>query len=60
MSRWIVSALPVALVLLIRIINPHYLHPLTSHTAGKVLIVLAVLMVIAGSYAIKKIVEIEV
>jgi tight adherence protein B len=60
MSRWIVSALPVALVLLIRIINPQYLHPLTVHTAGKVLIVIAVLMVIAGSYAIKKIVEIEV
>jgi tight adherence protein B len=60
MSRWIVSALPVALVVIIRIINPHYLHPLTSHTAGKVLIVLAALMVITGSYVIKKIVDIEV
>jgi tight adherence protein B len=60
MSRWIVSALPIALVLLIRIINPHYLHPLTQHLAGKILIVVAALMVIAGSYAIKKIVEIEV
>jgi len=60
MSRWIVSALPVALVAIISIINPKYMHPLTVHTAGKVLLVIAALLVIAGSYAIKKIVDIEV
>jgi len=60
MSRWIVTALPVALVAIISLINPHYLHPLTSHVFGKVLIVVAALLVIAGSYVIKRIVEIEV
>ena len=60
MSRWIVTALPVALVAIISLINPHYLHPLTSHFVGKVLIVVAALLVIAGSYAIKRIIEIEV
>jgi tight adherence protein B len=60
MSRWIVSALPVALVAVISTINPHYLHPLTTHVLGKVFIVIAALLVILGSYAIKKIVEIEV
>jgi tight adherence protein B len=60
MSRWIVSALPIALVAIISIINPHYMHPLVVHTAGKVLIVIAALLVVAGSYAIKKIVDIEV
>ena len=60
MSRWIVSALPVALVAVISVINPRYMHPLVVHTAGKVLLVIAALLVIAGSYAIKKIVDIEV
>jgi Flp pilus assembly protein TadB/Mg-chelatase subunit ChlD len=60
MSRWIVSGLPVALVGLISIINPHYLHPLTAHLAGKIMLVFAALLVIAGSLAIKKIVDIEV
>jgi len=60
MSRWIVSGLPVALVGIISLINPHYLHPLTSHVFGKVLLVVAALLVVAGSYVIKRIVEIEV
>src|SRR5437763_9829450 len=34
MSRWIVSALPVALLLLLSVINPQYIHPLVAHTAG--------------------------
>jgi tight adherence protein B len=60
MSRWIVTALPIALVLLITLINPHYMHPLVTHLLGKVMIVLAVLLVIGGSLVIKKIVDIKV
>jgi tight adherence protein B len=60
MSRWIVSGLPVALVGFISLVNPNYLHPLTAHLVGKVMLVFAALLVVAGSYAIKKIVDIEV
>jgi tight adherence protein B len=60
MSRWIVSGLPVALVAIISLINPHYLHPLTSHLAGKVLLVLAAILVVTGSLVIKRIVDIKV
>jgi tight adherence protein B len=60
MSRWIVTALPVALIVLVSLINPHYLTPLTSHLLGKVAIVFAVLLVIGGSLVIKKIVDIKV
>jgi tight adherence protein B len=60
MSRWIVSGLPVALVGFISLINPNYLHPLTAHLAGKVMLVFAALLVVAGSLVIKKIVDIEV
>jgi tight adherence protein B len=60
MSRWIVSALPVALLLVLTVINPHYIHPLVAHTAGKVLLGIAAAMVVGGSLVIKRIVDIKV
>ena len=60
MSRWIVSALPVGIVLILQLENPHYLHPLLASTAGKVIFGLAAAWAVLGSFAIKKIVEIEV
>jgi len=60
MSRWIVSALPVALLLVLTVINPHYLHPLVDKTAGKVLLGFAAAMVVGGSLVIKRIVNIKV
>jgi tight adherence protein B len=60
MTRWIVSALPIGIVLILQIENPHYLHPLLESTAGKVALVLVVAWAVAGSFVIKKIVEIEV
>ena len=60
MARWIVSALPVLLVGAILLVNPDYLDPLTHRTVGVVMIVVAVIMVIAGSLVIRKIVNIKV
>ncbi|HEY3463133.1 MAG TPA: VWA domain-containing protein [Gaiellaceae bacterium] len=60
MSRWIVSALPVGIVLILQVENPGYLHPLLHTTGGKIVFGLAAAWAVVGSYAIKKIVEIEV
>jgi tight adherence protein B len=60
MSRWIVSALPIGILLILQIENPHYLHPLLASTGGKVVFGLAAAWAVLGSFAIKKIVEIEV
>ena len=60
MSRWIVSGLPVAIALVILVIDPHYFHPLLRQTAGIVLLVVAGLLVLAGSYVIKRIIDIKV
>jgi tight adherence protein B len=59
-SRWIVTALPVALILAIEILNPAYLHPLFAHTSGRILLVFAATLVISGSLVIKRIVNIKV
>jgi tight adherence protein B len=60
MSRWIVSALPIGIILILQIENPHYLHPLLASTAGKVVFGLTAAWAVAGSFVIKRIVEIEV
>jgi tight adherence protein B len=60
MSRWIVSLLPVGLLVLITTINPGYMEPLYNEPVGRVLLVLAGVMVVAGSLVIKRIVNIKV
>jgi Flp pilus assembly protein TadB len=47
-------------VLILQVENPHYLHPLLASTGGKVVFGLAAAWAVAGSFVIKRIVEIEV
>jgi tight adherence protein B len=60
LSRWVVSLLPVLLLTVITLINPSYMHILYSSPAGRIAIVFAALMVLAGSWVIKRIVNIRV
>jgi tight adherence protein B len=60
MSRWVVSALPVALLAIISLINPDYMAPLYDEPIGRVLLVVAGAMVVAGSLVIKRLVDIKV
>jgi tight adherence protein B len=60
MSRWIVSGIPVALLLLLHLVNPHYLDPLTTTLAGKIMLGIATALVVGGSLVIKRIVNIKV
>jgi len=60
LSRWIVTVLPLGLLGVILLLDPRYIHPLLSHSLGRVLLVGAGLLVIAGSIAIGRIVDIEV
>jgi tight adherence protein B len=60
MSRWIVSILPVFLLVVITLINPSYMHALYSNTGGRIALVIAGLLVISGSLVIKRIINIKV
>jgi tight adherence protein B len=60
MARWIVSLLPVALALVLTLLNPTYMNPLFTTSLGRVLILVAAVMVVSGSLIIKKIVDIKV
>jgi tight adherence protein B len=60
LSRWILTALPVGLALILTILGHDYMKPLYHETLGQVLMVVAALMVITGSWMIGKIVDIRI
>ena len=60
LARWVLTGLPLVLVAFLMVINPDWLDPLTATNVGRAFLVLWVLMLIAGSVVIKRIVEIEV
>jgi tight adherence protein B len=60
MSRWVVSLLPVGLLILITSISPAYMRPLYVNPVGRVLLVVAAVMIVAGSLVIRRIVDIKV
>jgi tight adherence protein B len=59
LARWVLIALPLVVAAWIGVVNPHYLSPLLHTTAGQVLLALAVVMVCAGSFVIKRITSID-
>jgi tight adherence protein B len=59
LSAWIVSALPVVLLVLISLINPHYVHPLFHRTAGVIGLGIGAVMVLSGFLVMRRIVDIK-
>jgi tight adherence protein B len=59
-SRWIVTALPIFLLLVISLINPHYIAPLIHTGGGRIALLVAGLFVASGSVVIDRIVDIKV
>src|SRR5207249_11754989 len=60
LSRWVVTALPPVLLGVIWVLNPGYTRPLFHTSIGRILLVVAAVMVFLGSLVIKRIVEIKV
>jgi tight adherence protein B len=60
MSRWVLSVLPVAVLLFLTVSNPTYVSPLYDTTMGNVLLGVAAVMVVMGSLVIKRIVDFRI
>jgi tight adherence protein B len=60
LSRWVVSFLPVGVLIMLTIINPGFTEPLFTELVGRIMLAVAATMVVIGSLVIKKIIEIEV
>lgn len=59
-SRWIVTILPVVLLVAISLINPHYIAPLVQTGGGRIVLLIAAIFVAAGSLVIDRIVDIKI
>ncbi|PWU22217.1 MAG: hypothetical protein C5B48_10460 [Candidatus Rokuibacteriota bacterium] len=60
LARWILTLLPIITGIIVGLLNPGYLRPLFTTPSGQFLLGLAVVLVIIGSFAIKRITEIEI
>jgi tight adherence protein B len=60
LGGWIVTALPILMITFLVTLKPGYLQPMTDRTIGWVILILAGLMVLLGSYCIRRIVDIKV
>jgi tight adherence protein B len=60
MSRWIITALPVGLLVLISVLNPGYMSPLFETGGGRLALAIGAVLLVMGSLAIKRIVTIRV
>jgi tight adherence protein B len=60
LARWILTILPIFLAGIISLLDPSYMRPLFASGGGQAALAVAGFMVIMGSLAIKRIVEIKV
>lgn len=60
MSRWILTGLPVALLLLLTLIRPGYVQPLFHTTGGLIALAIATTLVVTGSLVMRMLVPNEV
>ena len=60
MARWIVSLLPIGLLILLLSVSPGYLKPMFHHTSGILALMVGVVMIVTGSVLIGRIVDIDV
>jgi tight adherence protein B len=60
MSRWVLTAIPIFLIVVLTVLSPDYMRPMYTTTLGRVLLGISAVMVTSGSLVIKKIVDIKV
>ena len=60
MARWILTALPVGLIVAISTINPEYMKPLWEEPSGRIMLGIGVSGIVFGSFLLKKLVDIKV
>jgi tight adherence protein B len=59
-ARWVLTALPLALIGVLLIVSPGYIDPLFEEPSGRILLAVGACGMIIGGYVMKRLVEIEV
>jgi tight adherence protein B len=59
-ARWVLTGLPIALLLALVVLNPGYVDPLFNESGGRLLLITGALGIITGGLVMKKLTDIEV
>jgi tight adherence protein B len=60
LARWVLTGLPIALLVALTIINPGYIDPLFSESGGRIMLIVGALGIVAGGLVMKKLTDIKV
>jgi len=60
LSAWILGSIPFLLALYMTIANPEYIKVLSTDPTGRIMVLIAVVMMIAGIFIMKKMIQIKV
>jgi tight adherence protein B len=60
MARWVLTALPVGLIVALSLINPEYMAPMFEESSGRILLGIGIFGIVFGSYLLKRLVDIKV
>ena len=55
----IIGALPVCIAAVLMVVNPDYMSTFFTTSAGKIMLVISIIMEVLGFFAIRKVVTIE-
>jgi tight adherence protein B len=59
-ARWVLTSLPVSLLLALTVLNPDYIAPLFEEAGGRILLGIGVFGIVTGGLVMKKLVDIKV
>ena len=59
-ARWVLTSLPVALLLALTVLNPDYIAPLFEEAGGRILLGIGLFGIVTGGLVMKKLVDIKV
>ena len=54
LSKWVLLALPIGMFVLLNLINPEYMQPFYTTFLGKVMLVIAVIMLSIGAWIMNR------
>lgn len=60
LSGSILTLMPVGLLVMVSLVNPGYVHPLFHTTTGEIAVVIALVLLLLGGMAIRKIIDVKV
>ena len=59
LSRWVVTCLPIGLLLVLTGVDPHYVDPLYHTKGGQIMLAVALVFIVSGSLVMRRITDIK-